>query len=272
MAFVKRSKMTGGSDHEMNIDLKPFINFLVVLTPVLMLSAEFAKISIINLKLPEGRGSQTQASVTQPNMEDESDKLLLTMIITDSVVTLGAKGGFLPSLFYKEYHKYVSAEDRTNSEIIEYDPRNPNKPIVNKKSQKPFSINERQEILLYVTDDNFSKIQNCLYTEQNEIIVAAADYKPMEKVTMGDTVIVIGSQSRAIVVKDPSKYKLQPMSAYDEMKNRLMRVKERFKDARDANEIIIAAENQVAYDKIVQLMDVARVAGFPNISISKLRS
>jgi biopolymer transport protein ExbD len=56
------------------------------------------------------------------------------------------------------------------------------------------------------------------------------------------------------------------------MKNRLMKIKQRYADVPDANDIILAAENQVAYDKIVQLMDVARLAEFPNIAISKLRS
>ena len=50
-----------------------------------------------------------------------------------------------------------------------------------------------------------------------------------------------------------------------------MKVKERFKDADDADNIIIAAENQVMYDKIIQIMDAARSADFPNISIAKLR-
>jgi biopolymer transport protein ExbD len=62
-----------------------------------------------------------------------------------------------------------------------------------------------------------------------------------------------------------------PLLAYDEMKNRLMKIKDRYREARDGEDIIIAAENQVAYDKIVQLMDVARAADFPNISIAKLR-
>jgi len=49
-------------------------------------------------------------------------------------------------------------------------------------------------------------------------------------------------------------------------------VKERYREADDANDIIIAAENQVIYDKVVQIMDAARSADFPNISIAKLRA
>jgi biopolymer transport protein ExbD len=74
-----------------------------------------------------------------------------------------------------------------------------------------------------------------------------------------------------VVVKDPSEYVLQPLSAYDELRNRLMKIKERYKEADDGNDIIIAAENQVIYDKIVQIMDASRAADFSNISIAKLR-
>jgi biopolymer transport protein ExbD len=268
MGQVARRKMVADSD-DIQIDLKPFINFLVVLIPVLMLSAEFAKISVINLKLPEGRGSNTQDAQTARPLDDESDKLLLTMIITDSVVTIGAKNGFLPSLFYKEFHHYVSAEDRRVEVTTEYDPRNPNKPVMNTKTGKPFKINERSDIYLYVTDENY-QIQKCLYTK-DALMLTNADGKPLTSVKVGDTAWLVSNPRRQVVVQDPALYALGPLMAYDEMKNRLMKIKDRYREARDADDIIIAAENQVAYDKIVQLMDVARTADFPNISIAKLR-
>jgi biopolymer transport protein ExbD len=263
------AKMVMESD-DIQIDLKPFINFLVVLIPVLMLSAEFAKISIINLKLPEGRGSQTMSKVTKAPESDDSDKLLLTMIVTDSVVTLGAKGGFLPSLFYREFHKYVSREDRKVETTVEYDPQNPKKQVINPKSHKPFIISERQEILLYVTDETHSII-NCLYTKNGEMLTDA-NGTPVKETKAGDTVYILTNPRRMVVVTAPTQYTLHPLSAYDEMKNRLMKIKQRYTDVKDANDIILAAENEVAYDKIVQLMDVARAAEFPNIAISKLRS
>jgi biopolymer transport protein ExbD len=77
---------------------------------------------------------------------------------------------------------------------------------------------------------------------------------------------------RLIVVADPQGYDLRPMSVYDALQNRLMKIKERYQDASDRDAIIIAAENSVIYDKIVQLMDTARKAAFPEISISKVRS
>jgi biopolymer transport protein ExbD len=268
MGQMARKKATADSE-DMSIDLKPFINFLVVLIPVLMLSAEFAKISVINLKLPEGRGSNTAEAQTVRPPEDESDKLLLTMIITDSVVTIGAQNGFLPSLFYKEFHHYVSAEDRRVAVTAEYDPKNPDKPVMNPKTGKPFKINERQDILLYVTDTSYTIIE-CLYTRDG-FMLTDADGRPIKSVKPGEEVWYVTNPRRQVVVQDPSQYKLSPLLAYDEMKNRLMKIKERYREARDGDDIIIAAENQVAYDKVVQLMDVARAADFPNISIAKLR-
>jgi biopolymer transport protein ExbD len=273
MAFSEKKKMTGDGEHGGDIDLKPFINFLVVLIPVLMLSAEFAKISIINLKLPEGRGSQTVSAQKTPSEEDESAKLLLTMIVTDSVVTIAAKGGFLPAMFYKEFHKYVSAQDRSNDTIFEFDPRNPKKEVINKLTGKPFAVNERQEILLYVTDENF-RIVKCLYEKKTNQMVSSSSFDTISLAKIGDTVNVFDEESgerKSIIVTDPGVFELRPLNAYDEMRNRLLVIKQRFRDAEDANDIIIAAENQVAYDKIIQLMDIARAAEFPNISISKLR-
>jgi biopolymer transport protein ExbD len=95
---------------------------------------------------------------------------------------------------------------------------------------------------------------------------------PITSVKAGDTVFALTTPRMMIVVKDPNEFVLQPMSAYDELRNRLMKVKERYKEADDANDIIIAAENQVIYDKVVQIMDAARSADFPNISIAKLRA
>lgn len=257
--------------HDLNIDLKPFINFLVVLIPVLMLSAEFAKISIINLKLPENRGSSPSIKQTVAPDQNDADKLLLTMIVTDSVVTLGAKGGFLPSLFYKEFHKYVSKEDRSVEVTVQYDPANPKKQVMNPKTHKPFGVTERQEILLYVTEEN-GNIINCLYTKNGEMLTDGAGNPLKDAAKVGDTVFILTNPRRMVVVTTPEQYSLHPLSAYDEMKNRLMKIKQRYADVADANDIILAAENHVAYDKIVQLMDVARAAEFPNIAISKLRS
>lgn len=259
----KRKKLTT----ETEIDLKPFMNIIVTLIPVLLMSAEFAKISVIDIKLPEGRGSSTSIKQTVAPEEDKSNKLLLTAIITDSVVTLGAKGGFLPSLFYREYHKYIAKDDHEEFTVE----HKAGQKVFHPKSKREMTIYERYDIYLYVTDEN-RKLLQTLYTKTTNLMLTDVLGNPLTSTKAGDTVFALTTPRMMIIVKDPSEFVLQPMSAYDELKNRLMKVKERYKDAEDGNSIIIAAENQVIYDKIVQIMDAARAAEFPEISIAKLRA
>lgn len=262
MANRPRKKAMVSSD----MDLKPFMNLMVVLIPMLLVSAEFAKVAVIDIKLPEARGSQTKQAVTEPPPEDKSEKLLLTAIITDSVVTLGAKGGFMPSLFYREYHHYIAKDDKEDF-TVEFEPgKVPKHP----KTGRDMQIFERYDIYLYTCDENRNTL-NRLYTKFNELVTNTA-YEPVEKVNVGDTVLALTNPRRTIIVKDPSEFVLKPLSAYDELQNRLMKIKERYREAEDGNDIIIAAENAVMYDKIVQIMDKARSAEFSNISIAKLRS
>jgi len=259
------SKLRRPDVEPQEMDLKCFMNLMVVLIPMLLISAEFAKVAVIDIKLPEARGSQTNTAVTEQPQEDKSEKLLLTAIITDSVVTLGAKGGFMPSLFYKEYHRYLTKDNYDT--LIEY---TPGKQPTNPRTGKEFTVHERFEIYLYTTDEQ-RNIQKSLYTKFGEM-VTDAEGTPIKEVNVGDTVFALTNPRRRIVVKDPKEeFENKPLSAYDELKNRLMKVKERYRDAADADDIIIAAENEVIYDKIVQIMDAARIAEFPNISIAKLR-
>lgn len=248
-------------------DMKPFMNLMVVLIPMLLLSAEFAKIAIIDIKLPENRGSQTQRAVTKRPNEEKENKLLLTAIITDSVVTLGAKGGFLPSIYYREYHKYISSDDQTEF-TVEY---KPGEVVKHPKTGQEMTVHERYEIYLYACDET-RKIMQSLYNRYGEMITDAQG-TPLKKVAVGDTVYALSNPRRLMIVKDPSEFELSNLSAYDAMKNRLMTVKERFRESQpeDFDDIIIAAEDQVLYDKIVQIMDAAREAEYPNISIAKLR-
>jgi len=258
------SKLKRPDIEPQEMDLKCFMNLMVVLIPMLLISAEFAKVAIIDIKLPLERGSNIKDTQTTPSDENKDEKLLLTAIITDSVVTLGAKGGFMPSLFYKEYHRYLTKDNYDT--LIEYTPgRQP----INPRTGKEFTVHERFEIYLYTTDEN-RNILKSLYTEFGEMLTNA-DGNPVEKVSPGDTVFALTNPRRRIIVTDPSKFESKPLSAYDELKNRLMKVKERYREAVDADDIIIAAENEVIFDKIVQIMDAARTAEFPNISIAKLR-
>lgn len=261
---IKKKQWT---DQEM--DFKTFMSLMVVLIPMLLISAEFAKIAMIDIKLPEARGSQTMTKVKKPPKADESSKLLLTAIITDSVVTLGAKSGFLPSVFYEEYHHYI-AKDGSYDGIIKFEPGKGEEPL-NPNTQERLEIYERYDILLYACDETHTVITKCLYTKFGEMLTDGNSI-PAKEVAVGDTLYAVTNPRRMIIVTNTDDFELKKLSVYDQLKNRLMKIKERFKEADDGEDIIIAAENEVMYDKIVQIMDAARMADFPNISIAKLRS
>jgi len=158
---------------------------------------------------------------TSVPQKTNGEQLNLTAIINNSVIALGAKGGWMPSIFYKEYHRYVSKEQDFDT-IIEYVPGGPLPK--HPKSGRNLTVNERYEICLYMLDENRN------------------------------------------VVKSEGK----PLSAYDELKNRLMKVKENYRNAKDGNDIIIAVEDGVHYEKIIPIVYAARIAGFPNISLALL--
>jgi biopolymer transport protein ExbD len=249
-------------------DLKVFMSLMVVLIPMLLLSAEFAKIAIIDIKLPEARGSQTMQKVKKPPKADDDNKLLLTAIITDSVVTLGAKGGFLPSVFYQEFHHYIARDDQADF-TVKFNPLDTVMPR-HPRSGRAMEIYERYDIFLYACNEDYTEITKTLYSKFGEMMTDVNSL-PVKETSVGDTLYALTNPRRMVIVTNPAELELKPLSVYDELKNRLMKVKERFKDAEDGEDVIIAAENQVMYDKIIQIMDAARMADFPNISIAKLR-
>jgi biopolymer transport protein ExbD len=260
--MAKRKEIEIGQE----LNMQPFVSFMIILASVLIACVEFAKMAFIELKLPEGRGSQVKQAQKAQSQAEESNKLLLTAIITDSVVTLGAKSGFLPTLFYREYHRYMDKVDGTEV-MVEY---KPGVPVKNPTTGRELSIYERDEIYLYVLDST-SNIMKCMYTKSDEMVTNIEGF-PVEKVSVGDTVYTLGTPRRMQIVKSSDQLVQKSLSAYDELKNRLLKIRERFVDVEDPEDIIIAAENEVLYDKIVQIMDVSREAGFNKIAIAKLRS
>jgi biopolymer transport protein ExbD len=156
-------KLTAKADAE--LDLKPFINFLVIIIPVLMLSAEFSKISIIELNAPKSPdGVNTVTRDTARPIDDRASIARLTLLVSDSTITVGSNNGFLPTIYCRE-----------------------------------------------------------------------------------------------------------STACYDDLRRQLALAHGRIGGAPDSTRICIAAEQGVIYDKIIHLMDAAREAGFPDISIGRMR-
>jgi biopolymer transport protein ExbD len=79
------------TDDEGGVNLMPFINFLVVLIPVLMLSAEFSQINIIDACPVRGGGTDS-LSLERPIPTQ------LAICISDSAITIAGNERFLASI------------------------------------------------------------------------------------------------------------------------------------------------------------------------------
>jgi len=260
-------------------DMKAFMNLMVVLIPMLLLSAEFAKIAIIDISLPKDRGSQTEEVVKKKPKNKDENKLLLSVLLTDSAMTIGAKGGFPFTLFYREFHKYIARDDN-HEFIVEY---NPDEKVLHPVTGREMTIYERYDIYLYAVSDQENKKQiEALYyipkdpTSGNPlepILVTTAGLALIEEIpSVDDSVFTLTNPRNRVVVQDPADFELRPLSVYDFLKDKLMAIKERYPDVEDAEDMIIVPENEIIYDKIIQIMDVARESGYPNISLAKFRS
>jgi biopolymer transport protein ExbD len=82
-----KRKLTGDD----GVNLMPFINFLVVLIPVLMLSAEFSQINIIDACPVKGGGTDS-LSLERPIPTK------LAICISDSAITIAGNERFLASI------------------------------------------------------------------------------------------------------------------------------------------------------------------------------
>jgi len=310
MANKIRKKGTEADD----LDLTIFMALMVCLIPVLLSMAEFARMATVDISLPTGRGSQTETTQTdQP--QEEPNKLVLTVMLSDSAITVGARDGFvLPSIIYREFHDYRSRVDGFVLDNVEFDPR-----LLNRRTMEygnmpmhpilgaPFTPQDRTEIrlLAYNLDDNMNFTSpvmgfysiprregtriiheggDLLVRENGMLIEDLRVGKQVYALTTQFSTIVLGVRDasemeegaeipsrRLITIDDIENFEQREVSAYDLLKSLLVQIRERFPDVDDRDNVIIAADDHIIYDKIIQVMDIARSANITNISIARFR-
>ena len=74
----------------------------------------------------------------------------------------------------------------------------------------------------------------------------------------------------ARTLKPGDKSMIYPLSAYDLIAKDLIAIHTQFIDMDDVDNIIIVANDDAQFDKIIQLMDRAKEAGFSKINLAKL--
>ncbi len=192
MAFRERKKP---KEEEMN--LVPMMNLMTVLIPFLLSITAFAKIAVIEIALPKGRGSQTQTQQTK-KPEKKEEKLNLTILMSDQGMTIGAKGGFLPTVFTREQWKFKD-ELASKYYTVEVDTTllkqmSEERAIHVPEAGKIMTIQERQDIILLATDkespEDVGALVKTVHNSANEMLVRL-DYSPALKseINAGDSLI-----------------------------------------------------------------------------------
>lgn len=94
MAY-KPSARRNTSTLDMDLDIRPVMNLMVVLIPLLLAGAEFVKLSIIEINLPPQSGGPGPGQEQTPPKETEK-KLNLSITITKSGFTISSPSAVLP--------------------------------------------------------------------------------------------------------------------------------------------------------------------------------
>jgi biopolymer transport protein ExbD len=269
MFSIHNRTISPGKQEDSQIDLKPFINFLLVLVPVLMLSAEFSNVSVVKVTAPPKGADPTHFEKARPIVTAEN--LSLVVLVSDSALTIGTNAGFLPSIYYKEFHRYVLKSDTRIQTTVEYNPLT--SAILSAINGEPIRKYDKQDIILYAKNPESNTVVKALYSKEWNALVLGRNLQPAKSIARGDSFYYADDPERIMVAKNPNDYEMRPLSAYDILRWNLAQIRMRYYHAvPDPDNIIIASENHVVYDKIIQIMDAARAVGFSNVSIAKLRA
>jgi len=227
----------------------------------------------------------------------DDNALNLTVAITKEYLEIWARGGSLPKEYYKEMWTFRCKAD---GDTITYDPstfeydangaaKNPpkcqNGSTLDAEKFK-FSIEtihlwalqkESEEDPGKVKMSVYSKNDSAYLDGNNEFITDASVVKP------GATVATLAESSARKLACGQSAPGVEDMcsegraattfrarSAYDELAKTLITIHNRFIDSPDADNIIVLADDDAAFDKIINVMDRARDAGFFKINLAKL--
>jgi len=275
------------ADKFKELDLLPVMSLMTVLIPVLLSMSAFQKIAIVEVNLPERSDISFESEPPPP----DDNALNLTVALSKEYIEIWARGGSLPKVFFKEMWTFRC---RSDNDTITYDPNtigesNPPKckdgSTLDAEKFK-YSIETIGLWALHKESDEdpgkilmsvYSKSDSAYLDGNNEFITT------LDVVKQGATVATLAESSARrlacgqssagvedMCVDGKSAVTLRPRSAYDELAKSLIMIHNRFIDSPDADNIIVLADDDTAFDKIISVMDRARDAGFFKINLAKL--
>jgi biopolymer transport protein ExbD len=279
-------------------DLLPAMGLFTILIPMLLSMTAFSKLAIVEVNLPE-RSMMQMDDQTPPPPDEQA--LNLSLAITDEYLVIGARGGFQPNVYFKEFWVFRCKSD---GQLIKYAADDVKKAISAGSAPKCKDGSEMDaEKYLYeietieldmiekTSEEDAGRLMWGVYTSQSEgqpdsVLVdgnnnflalvgegdgGATPPSALKKPGAGVGVATLAQNSaRKLKPEDAAKLIVYPLSAYDEISKQLIQIHTAFIDLEDVDNIIIVANDNVQFDKIIQLMDRAKSAGFVKVNLAKL--
>jgi biopolymer transport protein ExbD len=250
------------------LDLLPVMNLFCMLVVIVITMATFEKLGILELWLPE-----RSTTPTEQKQDIDEGLLNLTVIITDKGVTIGAAGGFQPSTFYQEEVEYRSRSDQHLFRKV-YVKGEEVKSPTDGKVMSPF---ERETIMLNTIVKKDSADPGTIPMaatdmEGNALMDTAGNwYTTVPKV--GDPYRIVGDEVvRKMDARAAAFVKVDKLSAYMEVAKTLEKIHMLYSTRdplpADVDDVVILADDEVIYDKIIQMMDACKSAGFDRVALS----
>jgi len=256
------------SHHARELDLLPVMSLFSILVTIVISMATFEKLGILELWLPE-RGPASAES----NQPPDEGLLNLTLIVTKTGLTIGAAGGFQPTVYYQEEVEYRSRSDQNVFRKVYL----PGEEVKSPTDGKVMTPQEKETIFLNAlakkdSADPGTYLYGVVNSEGDYLLDTAGNWMTTIP-TVGTFYRVVGDET--VRRMDPGNLKLlkvEKLSAYQEISKILEQIhmlySQRDPLPPDVDDVVILADGNIIYDKIIQLMDAAKSAGFDRVSLS----
>ncbi|PWJ66457.1 hypothetical protein SAMN05720473_102194 [Fibrobacter sp. UWB15] len=279
-------------------DLLPAMGLFTILIPMLLSMTAFSKLAIVEINMPE----RSMMNMTDdPPPEPDQQALNLSLAITPEYLVIGARGGFQPNVYFKEMWTFRCKSD---AQLITYAPEDVKAAVESGHGPKCkdgsemdkekylyeietielWAINKESEedpgrVIWAVYSSQSENVPDSAYVDGNNAFLAAPGEgamgltpPPMLKKPSAGAVLATLTPNSARNLKPDvaAKNIIYPLSAYDLIAKDLIQIHTQFIDLEDVDNIIIVANDDTQFDKIIQLMDRAKEAGFSKINLAKL--
>jgi len=250
------------------LDLIPVMNLFSILVVTVISMAQFEKLGVLELWLPER--SMNQVENTPP---PDEGLLNLTVVVTDKGITIGAAGGFQPTTYYQEEFEYRSRSDQHVFRKV-YVKGEEVKSPTDGKVMSPY---ERETIMLNTlakkdSSDPGTYMYAVTGPDGNGLLDTAGNWLTQVP-PVGGLYRVVGDLTiKHMDARSLPFCKVEKLSAYQEVARTLEKIHTLYSQRDplppDVDDVVILAGDEVVYDKIIQMMDACKSAGFDRVALS----